>query len=593
MSIHKVSGSLTNAVFFVSSKPIRITTSPDESPITPQTVLLRVYGPSSGSLISRQSELHVLHTLSSSYGIGPAVFGTFANGRVEEYFQTRALHKEELRLSRVSRWIARRMRELHRVELDKMEVPVKASSSNQSRPPLSHGEGKNWSSAASILSTSSGSSVYSFTSDSSTSSGASLSTLRDGITASPLILPMQDDGYISRASISEGRSVNKKRSRSVGGSKKASRKLGVWENITRWTREARKVLKMVDGLKQDVAIAEANAKPSEEGRSTPPLNILSPLPIPKSVLAESSSGPPTPVPRHRELAVGSPASSNSLETAGSLQTAFEESSSPATASPTSSFNEAREFRNPLSTPADLIRLCDDLELDKFVLEIRKYRAFVKSWEKANGRSKRVFAHNDTQYGNLLLRTPTQNLDLNIDYDQEKEEQELVVQKGLRFPHEMIIVVDFEYSSPNARAFDIGNHFIEWQADYHHPQLSHSLVAHGSYPTWEERRTFFRAYIGCDGGPLKEDVEDDPTKEEDPRVLRLEEEVKVWGPSSHAMWAVWGIIQSMSDVEARIEKWNASPNFSTDEEVSVEFNYLSYSLCRLGLFRKALVELGIQ
>ena len=37
----------------------------------PPTLLLRVYGPSSDSLISRTEELRILHVLSGAYGLGP------------------------------------------------------------------------------------------------------------------------------------------------------------------------------------------------------------------------------------------------------------------------------------------------------------------------------------------------------------------------------------------------------------------------------------------------------------------------------------------------------------------------------------------
>lgn len=127
MNIHKVSGSLTNAVFFISYPESDFSSldnaaSTSNAPSGPPTVLLRIYGPSSGNLISRKKELHVLNTLSAVYRIGPAILGTFSNGRVEEYFESRALYKEELREPRTSRWIARRMRELHRVDLNLMEL---------------------------------------------------------------------------------------------------------------------------------------------------------------------------------------------------------------------------------------------------------------------------------------------------------------------------------------------------------------------------------------------------------------------------------------------------------------------------------------
>jgi len=138
-SIHlqKVSGALTNAVFFVSFNPNPKPTSPSMSPLLtptmppldpdrlpplmrdqyPSTLLLRVYGPSSGALISRTEELRILHVLSTVYGLGPKVFGTFLNGRVEQFFPSRALTARELREPLISRGIARRMRELHSVDL--------------------------------------------------------------------------------------------------------------------------------------------------------------------------------------------------------------------------------------------------------------------------------------------------------------------------------------------------------------------------------------------------------------------------------------------------------------------------------------------
>jgi choline kinase len=108
--IHKVSGSLTNDVFFVSS------------PITrPHTLLLRVYGLSSGNLISRPYELHILHALSSHYGIGPKLYGTFENGRVEEHFDAAALTPSDLRDPLISSWVGARMAELHSADVDVVE----------------------------------------------------------------------------------------------------------------------------------------------------------------------------------------------------------------------------------------------------------------------------------------------------------------------------------------------------------------------------------------------------------------------------------------------------------------------------------------
>lgn len=122
--IRKASGSLTNAVYFVSY-PL--------SPSIP-TILLRIYGPSSGSLISRSRELHTLHILSSRYHIGPRIYGTFSNGRIEEYFDSVTLGPSDLRDEKISRWIGARMAELHSVEITAVEGPLAVRSQ----------EGKSW-----------------------------------------------------------------------------------------------------------------------------------------------------------------------------------------------------------------------------------------------------------------------------------------------------------------------------------------------------------------------------------------------------------------------------------------------------------------
>ena len=84
-------------------------------------MLLRIYGPSSCSLISRPRELHTLHVLSSQYRIGPRVYGTFENGRVEEYFESSTLTPSDIRDPTISRWIGARMAELHYVDIDVVE----------------------------------------------------------------------------------------------------------------------------------------------------------------------------------------------------------------------------------------------------------------------------------------------------------------------------------------------------------------------------------------------------------------------------------------------------------------------------------------
>lgn len=441
--IHKVSGALTNAVFFVSIPPASFEINPEglatpmiddrQLPATPSsllgvnsnderaeqsprartlapgqritieapTLLVRVYGPSSGSLISRRTELHILHTLSTVYKIGPAVLGTFANGRVEEYFHSRALTKDEMRDPRFSRWIGRRMRELHRVEVEQMEPPIddrsrsarspsvdsvrsRSGSEPPERPSLENvGTISHKGSSTSIYSTSSGSSIFSFGSAYSASTAGSFSSSRSArsgslssdlgapVVNSPLMMPCRGP--------SESRANTKKRSRrsmrSVRG-KRSRDKLGVWENITRWTREAKMVLKELDKLSDTPGYYEL-------------------LKASKAALAarKSSSGDQHIV--------------------------------------------------PLASLAQTVELRSNVNLPLFEQQIKSYRSLVRDWERSEGKSKRVFAHNDTQYGNLLLLTPA------------KPEDEKRLEQQLQAPHQKIIVVDFEYASANPRGFDIG------------------------------------------------------------------------------------------------------------------------------------------
>ncbi len=93
-----------------------------------RTLLLRVYGPSSGSLISRPRELHVLHVLSSRYKLGPRIYGTFTNGRVEEYFDSVTLKPTDIREPRMSGHIGARMAEFHSVDVATVERLSRGSS---------------------------------------------------------------------------------------------------------------------------------------------------------------------------------------------------------------------------------------------------------------------------------------------------------------------------------------------------------------------------------------------------------------------------------------------------------------------------------
>lgn len=147
--------------------------------------------------------------------------------------------------------------------------------------------------------------------------------------------------------------------------------------------------------------------------------------------------------------------------------------------------------------------------------------------------------NDAQYGNLLL---------------------------LRDPlpppapkHHSIIVVDFEYSSPNPYPYDIANHFSEWQADYHHSTQSYSLSDHGKYPTKEERYNFYKSYLEVSKGR--------PAREEE--LSHIDRGVEVWRPAGSANWALWGVISGEAQVDA-LERGDG--DWAPDWEYLVRFPF---------------------
>jgi len=124
LSVHRASGALMNEVYFVSIL----------SSSSVPTLLLRIYGPSASSLISRSRELHTLHVLSSRYHIGPRIYGTFTNGRIEEYFDSITLTPADIRDKTINRWIGARMAEFHSISISAVEGPLAISSQ----------EGKSW-----------------------------------------------------------------------------------------------------------------------------------------------------------------------------------------------------------------------------------------------------------------------------------------------------------------------------------------------------------------------------------------------------------------------------------------------------------------
>ncbi|KAK3847978.1 MAG: kinase-like domain-containing protein [Linnemannia gamsii] len=139
---------------------------------------------------------------------------------------------------------------------------------------------------------------------------------------------------------------------------------------------------------------------------------------------------------------------------------------------------------------------DEFNFEKFLVEVDEVHRDLTAVH-----SPLVFAHNDTQYGNILKTT-----------DDSGE----------------LVVIDFEYAGYNSRGFDIGNHFCEWTADYHSD--TPSVLHPDQYPTKEEQLNFLEAYMEAE-------------------IAFMYKEVNKFALTSHIMWGLWGLIQaSQSEID---------------------------------------------
>ncbi|KAF9734692.1 hypothetical protein PMIN02_003335 [Paraphaeosphaeria minitans] len=238
--------------------------------------------------------------------------------------------------------------------------------------------------------------------------------------------------------------------------------------------------------------------------------------------------------------------------------------------------------------------------------VEKYRAWLEEQyggiEKLNERL--VFAHNDTQYGNILRMTPLGESPLLLPANE----------------HKQLIVIDFEYSNADLPGYEFANHFNEWCYNYHDPKPYR--INTSIYPTPEEQHRFIRAYLkhnptfkasrGHSSNPptphldplqssgsstalaatatpttisafmldsrappgerysyheheaqVEQSIEDE--------TRRLMAETRLWRMASSAFWIAWGIVQAvipgMPDFDGDEEK--AAPAESATKEVRDE------------------------
>ncbi|KAK5938276.1 hypothetical protein PMZ80_009246 [Knufia obscura] len=192
----------------------------------------------------------------------------------------------------------------------------------------------------------------------------------------------------------------------------------------------------------------------------------------------------------------------------------------------------------------------------------KYRAKLiqESGGESGIRKRLVFAHNDAQYGNLMMLQPAEKSPLSEPTNQ----------------HKRLVVIDFEYANANTRGLEFANHFTEWCYDYHHPERSFACNAN-MYPKPEEQHRFVRAYVmhrpqfaasasatpnlearektsipdfmldaRAPGGGYGFDYEAEERAREKVQEQEIEEllrETRNWRIANHAQWVAWGIVQA--------------------------------------------------
>ncbi|ODN04629.1 Choline/ethanolamine kinase [Orchesella cincta] len=155
----------------------------------------------------------------------------------------------------------------------------------------------------------------------------------------------------------------------------------------------------------------------------------------------------------------------------------------------------------------------------------------------------VFAHNDLQEGNILIRPEWET------------------------PDEKLVLIDFEYCSYNYRGFDLANHFGEWSYNYNVEAYPNFSFTPQDLPSRAEKLTFIRRYIAVLREEYKvnfADVDDEflrtSTLFDEEHIIK---EAEAFALASHFFWSLWAI------VNAQVSK--------------IPFGYWEYGLCRLESF----------
>ncbi|KAI1259884.1 kinase-like protein [Xylariaceae sp. FL1019] len=264
----------------------------------------------------------------------------------------------------------------------------------------------------------------------------------------------------------------------------------------------------------------------------------------------------------------------------------------------------------------------------FSAMVMKYRKYI--FERYGGskvvRDHLVFAHSDTQYGNILRLRPD-------------DKRSPLLQPN--YEHKQLVVIDFEYAAANVRGLEFANHFTEWCYDYH-AEDNPGTCKISMYPNLEEQHRFMKAYVvhkpefphpgastpvltplatptigpstpslnpamAASTSSLKEFMLDArvPTggwKEEEKRqeeqvedqIQALIEETRLWRTVNSAQWVAWGIMQA--NIPGFVPSGEADDAADRSSEEAQEdpdaFDYLGYAQDRAMFFWGDCVRVGL-
>jgi len=139
----------------------------------------------------------------------------------------------------------------------------------------------------------------------------------------------------------------------------------------------------------------------------------------------------------------------------------------------------------------------------------------------------VFAHNDINTGNILVREDVSNWD-------------------------PVVFIDYEFAGYNYRAFDIANHFNEWMYDYGRKDFPFYHRNTDKYPSMKEQERWVRTYIKTfleqhqmqqenNRGPAETSILEEKYFQES----HILSEIAVFSLASHFLWTLWSLKQAQN------------------------------------------------